>query len=625
MLSVFALFGVISSGSLFTTSFFGKRYEESAPLSVFGLIAILYVFGLLHLLRAGVFAACVIAAALLIATIYHEATKKQWMAFFGRTLTPAFFLFLAATAAIVLITRGRLITGWDEYSHWAYIVKAMAFADDFGTNPTLHALYPGYPPAMPLLQYFTVVLNGGYAEWLLYAAFLMAATSLFLPFLKKLTHQTVALNIAVCGLIIIVPTLFFFDYYANLQVDSMLGLTFGFAMATLFMAEEKDTLSRLSVLLSIFILALLKPAGSLLALFALISFLVDVLLKPKISETLPDLAATERKNRWRWSIAGVGIFSFAELSWACCVNLNPATETLDISSMSNTMHELTNASSEIIRGFFARVLGATERFGFLRISDMALIAVFFLLLGALAFLRRGRGQTETRGKTHLLIELAVYTILYFFLVLLSYLKKFSTFDALRLASYDRYIGTIFLALAFFVFASLFLFYFRLRSKKARAAVLLAAFIALVPFAYKRAPQLLPDEQIAVTEHANYAQVVEKLNTAIQNPDADVYLIAQHTNGFEWLAFRYFLFPTHVYGYWSIGEPYSKDDVYTVSLDVSEWKQTLEASYDFLYIYQCDAAFIARYGSAFADDREIGENRLYRMNQSTHLLELVSVF
>ncbi len=625
MLTVFALFCVISSGSLFATSFFGKRYEESVPLSVFGLIAILYLFGLLHLLRAGVTAVCVIAVALLIATIYHEITKKQWRIFIGRTFTPAFFLFLAATAAIALITRSRLITGWDEYSHWAYIVKAMSFANDFGTNPAVHALYPGYPPAMPLFQYFAVVLNGGYAEWLLYAAFLIAATALFLPFLKKLTYKTVALNIAVCGFIVIVPSLFFIDYYANLQVDSFLGLTFGFAMATLFLADGEDAFSRLSVMLSIFILALLKPAGGLFALFVLISLLLDELLKIKSSEMLPDRAVTERKNRWRWSLAGVGTFAFAEFSWMCCVNLSPATETLDISSMSNTMHKFTSESGEIIRGFFSRVFVATERFGFLRISDVALIAVFFLLLGLLAFIRRGRGQTETRGKTHLVIEFAVYTILYFFSVLLSYLTKFSTFDALRLASYDRYIGTIFLALAFFAFASLFLFYFRLRSKKVRAVALLAAFLALVPFAYKRAPQLLPDDQIAATEHAKYTSIVKELNNTIHDPDADVYLIAQNTNGFEWLAFRYFLFPTHVYGHWSIGEVYAKDDVYTVSLDAGEWKQTLEESYDFLFIYQCDAAFIARYGSAFANESEIGDNRLYKMSPDTHLIELVSVF
>ena len=117
MLTLLAVFCVISSGCLFVSSFFDKRYEESAPLSVFALIAILYLFGLLHLLLVGVYAVCLIAVGMLIATIYHEAVKKHWSAFFGRTFTPAFFLFLAGTIAIVFITRGRMISGWDEYSH----------------------------------------------------------------------------------------------------------------------------------------------------------------------------------------------------------------------------------------------------------------------------------------------------------------------------------------------------------------------------------------------------------------------------------------------------------------------------------------------------------------------------
>lgn len=626
MLTVLALFCIISSGGLFISSFFGRRYEESAPLSVFGLIVILYVFGLIHLLRLGVYVICATSIALLVAVVNHEVIKKQWRAFFSRTLTPAFFIFLAATCAIALITFGRLISGWDEYSHWAYIVKTMAIVNDFGTNPAAHALYPGYPPAIPLFQYFAVVLNGGYTEWLLYAAYLIAATTLFLPFLKKLTFRTLALNLIVCGLIIIVPSLFFFDYYANLQVDSFMGMTFGFAMATMFFSEaENCTLSRIQILLAIIILALLKPAGGLLAAFVLISFLLDVHLSAKTIRSGTDLAVIVCEQKWRWSFAGIASLAFAELSWLCCVKLNPATETLDISSMSNTMHGIPGNSGEIIRTFIARVLQNTERFGLLLISDLMLVIVFLLLLFLLAILRRGGFKSGTQGKTHLVVELSIYTFVYFGAVLLSYLTKFSSFDAMRLASYERYIGTIFLALLFFVFVSLLLLYFRLQNRNVRAAVLLVVFVVLVSFSYKRVPQLLPDNQVAVEEHADYALIVEKISRTIQEPNADIYFIAQNTNGFEWLAFRYHLFPTHVYGHWSIGASYDENDIYTVSMDVADWLKTLEKSYDYLFIYRCDAAFIARYGGGFACRSDIGENRLYRMNRDTKLLELIAAF
>jgi len=623
MLTYLILFLVVSSGSLFISSLSGSRYEEGVPFSVFSIIAVLYLFGLANLLQAGVYFVCASAVALTAFTIYREIAKKQIKALIGRFFTPAFFIFAALAAAIAIVSYRRLITGWDEYSHWAYIVKAMARLNDFGTNPLAHALYFDYPPAMPLFQYFTIVLHGSFEEWLLYAVYLLAASSLFLPFLKHLTFKSILFNVLVCGFIVFIPTLFFMDYYVNLQIDKFLGLMFGFSMAILFLyTGTKNPLSRLTVLLSIFILVLLKPSGSLFAAFVLISFLFDVLHTSGFDALPGESSGVLRREKRRWSVASIGVFIFAVASWGCCVKLSNPTEMLGISSMSNTFHGISGESGEIIRAFLARMVEQIERFGFLKISDVTLLAAFFALLLLIALLYRGKDRTTFGGRTAILIAVAVDTLIYFGFVLLSYLTVFSTFDALRLASYDRYIGTILLSLIFIVFVAVLPLYFQLRSKKAKIAVLLASFFILAPFAYKRAPNLMLDKQNAVAEHEQYSSTTDTLKQEIGSLDASVYFIAQNTNGYEWLAFRYFMYPIHTYGYWSLGQPYSQEDVYTVSLDLYEWKQILEESYDYLYIYQCDEAFIEHYGGAFQRRDEIGSNRLYRFDPETKLLELI---
>lgn len=524
--------------------------------------------------------------------------------------------------AAVAVSYRRLIVGWDEYSHWAYIVKTMFALNDFGTNPAAHALYFDYPPAMPLLQYFTMALNGNYTEWLMYAVYLVAATSMFLPFLSGLKYKNVLFNLLGCGLIVILPTVFFLDYYTNLQIDKFLGLTFGFGMAMLFQnAGKRDALARLTVLATVFVLILLKQAGSLFALFVLAGFMIDVLMTRKADIASAQQAKALRKEKLCWTVAGIGVYAFAQLSWLWQVGRNPASETLDISSMSNTLHGVTGDAGEIIRNFFARTVKPIERFGFLHVSDAVFMAVFFGLLVLLWVLYRGDDKNRRRARTAVLIGLAVDSAVYFIAVLASYLTSFSRFDAMRLASYDRYTGTIFVSLLIFGFVSLVPLYEKLRSKKAKAALIIASFLVLAPFAYVRVPNMLRSKQAAIEEHDSYTYVTNAMQQTV-GEDANVYMIAQNTEGFDWLAYRYFMFPAHVYGYWSIGLPYADGDVYTVDLSIDEWKQTIQSEYDYLFIYRCDEAFIERYGDAFEQRSEIGDLRLYRMNPETQLLELI---
>lgn len=77
MLALLILFCVIVSGSLFVSSLFGRRFEESVPLSVFAIIAVLYLFGLFHLLKAGVYVVCAISIVLAALTIRHELGQNQ--------------------------------------------------------------------------------------------------------------------------------------------------------------------------------------------------------------------------------------------------------------------------------------------------------------------------------------------------------------------------------------------------------------------------------------------------------------------------------------------------------------------------------------------------------------------
>ena len=80
--------------------------------------------------------------------------KRKISAFFSAFFTPGFFVFLLIYISLIILHYGRLPYQWDEFSHWASVVKCMVSIDAFVTNPaTSQMLYRSYVPGMALFQY----------------------------------------------------------------------------------------------------------------------------------------------------------------------------------------------------------------------------------------------------------------------------------------------------------------------------------------------------------------------------------------------------------------------------------------------------------------------------------------
>lgn len=84
----------VSSGSVFCSSFFKKRWEEAVPATVFSMILVLYTFALLDILKAGVAVLTVMIAGLYIAAAIKIIRDHSYRAFIRNTFTPALFVFI---------------------------------------------------------------------------------------------------------------------------------------------------------------------------------------------------------------------------------------------------------------------------------------------------------------------------------------------------------------------------------------------------------------------------------------------------------------------------------------------------------------------------------------------------
>lgn len=111
MLTMFAyivFFMAISSGSVFCGVRFGRKYEEILPITCMGIVLILFAFGILGILKAGI-----IVVALLVITLYILSAnllikKRKFDDFLLAVFTPGFVVFLVIFIAFSFLNRGRL-------------------------------------------------------------------------------------------------------------------------------------------------------------------------------------------------------------------------------------------------------------------------------------------------------------------------------------------------------------------------------------------------------------------------------------------------------------------------------------------------------------------------------------
>ena len=196
-----------------------------------------------------------------------------------------------------------------------------------------------------------------------------------------------------------------------------------------------------------------------------------------------------------------------------------------------------------------------------------------------------------------------------------YCFKFSEYEAIRLASYSRYIA-IYLSAILFVIIALVTYHYK------PSLVLLLVMLLFIP--YGSLYTLINSINESKTIREPYESAVKELSNIIDENDK-VYIISQNTTGFDYWVLKYSLRPNEINkpNTWSIGEKYGAEDIWTAEYTKEEWMELLiKDNYDYVYIYKCDDQFIKQYSELFIDDKNINSQKLFKVVKDTKQLELV---
>lgn len=189
LITLTVFFVLLCSGGALVCALGRGSFEDALPLTCTAIVTAGFVFGIVGLLPAGFYAALAAAVSAIAAAIYL-LVRNGAGDFRKRFFTPGFFIFAALYIFLAAINYGMRLTSWDEFSHWGDIVKVMTTIGGFGTAAMSDSMFPAYPPAMALFQYFCeriymLVSGESMSEWLLYFSYQTFMFAMFFPFLRR--------------------------------------------------------------------------------------------------------------------------------------------------------------------------------------------------------------------------------------------------------------------------------------------------------------------------------------------------------------------------------------------------------------------------------------------------------
>ena len=619
------------------------RFDRTLSLACFTVILLLYISGLFGDLRPGAWSCLALAG---IAAIYGGCKafrdRGAWLREF--LLTPGFAFCLLFFLFTLWAHSTRLLTGWDDLSHWGLVVKNMFMADRFATAPGTASLFRDYPPAAGLLQYLFCWLDGQRQEAYLFRACNIFTMALALPFFNGVVWRSNQLFLPVAVIAFVLPATFFGVHaYLTIYQDCLLGLLYGYSFLFFYMDGEAAWKRALAVSLSLAVLTLVKNAGAGMAVIASAVFALEA---ARAAFPAGGRSLLSRLAPMSLPLSCLSGAVFARLSWSAHLRGADAyggfwTSAGSMRIMDALRYLLQRQGHDVNPEVAASFLGALGRraitghpFPMSCCAWLAAITVlgFYPWYGKRLSARRKDGRTGV----FMLPGLVCGAFAYLFVLLLSYLYVFPPFESSALASFERYAATYLLG-AVYALMGLALSEWMSRADGAEPGgesfwkpygVWLLALV--LPFFAD--PKALADITVnagrgqAATWRARAPYSHFEQAAATLDPSVDrCYFINQNGAGSAYVAAMYVAAPVRLMmreNSWSFGKPYHGEDRATRAVSRKQWEEILrDGRYTHVYLFHVDTQFRNLFQGMFDRPDGIRDQRLFRIYESGDSLRL----
>lgn len=555
---------------------------------------------------SGIALCALISVSVLVAAVIKNKSVK------GLIATNEFAVFILAYILIFITNYGKHFIEWDEFSHWGLFVKETFRLDALFCKSPYGFVHKDYVPAITVFETLYCKLSSRFNEADSYRGIQLLQMAMVLPIaFSGFTHsdkfKNKILSIGSKLLIIIgLPLLFSSPlYYHTIYQDLIFGILIFYSMWIVF-TEENGKYKSFILALALSMLVLSKMAAMAFLPMIVIFYLVYSLLFEK------DSLANK-------VISSIIVLVVPVFLWIGCnkyIDLYVANsgggQSYDGISIDTVIGIITHNGAVSYQNIVeTRYFSAIVNEGIIgNASYLVVILILVIVLGAFAYALDGIERRKV-----LLIDLWIMLagITYALLMWILYLTSFSEYEAMNLASFNRYMETYLLA-ALFIAVGAFVYFSK--EKMQTWIVVLAVIVLQNVIFFVDFTQLLPG---TITGEKTAYEGETNLLLRETNEDDSICIVMGGDDLTGPVAMRYRCFPRR---FSSIrpGKPNSDKDVWSEDLSVSELVERLE-SYDYVYFWNIDEKFINKYSDAFVNPENAKIGNLCQISKEGSKLKL----
>lgn len=477
----------------------------------------------------------------------------------------------------------KMFTSWDEFSHWGLVDKSIFMFKDFPHKYETNQLaFRGYPVMLSIWQTSSTLLLNTYSEYyLMFTNYILYVTAFLVIIDLRILKAKISSTLLYLLLILVSMIVFNSTFIIHIYVDVMLGVLSALALI-LYLNQKKSKINALLLLLVSVFLPLVKETGYFLLLMIFVTLLIFELIE-------------RDKANVRIIILVILFATLAKYSW----NFIKVTEAWKTSGLNATNIKLL-------------LLKQAEQYKYETVKEFATASFSrFITKGQLKFTLLSALGTVTlllyflKVKIKVLVTVIVTMTLFIISLLILYVFTFSAYEAVRLASFERYLATV------FSFSILIIIYYaidKMDTKKTLFTLLVLSFFidqqSLAP--YIAAP-IVNRDSVKLRSKYDIEEDTKELLAG-----KNVLVLSLGDKGFDYWVLKNELIESIVTG-WSYGKPYFEGDIWTKKVSETEFLAIIE-QVDYVYFFKYDKKFLSDFPSFSALQTLNNSNKLFQVNK-----------
>lgn len=583
ILSYMFVFLFILFITFWASKFFGKETPISLGISVSILLCILWLLGVLNLLRfTKFFIIILLIVGVLYLYFYYKKSNKKVIEEINNFLD--WHVIILGLLFIVSIVNGfeRYVHIWDEYNMWGIQAKKVILTHSI--NGCDH------PIIMALWSYFVSIFDT-FKEPNLYIAhslfiyiFLMSIFSLVKD--KKIYPILFLVMFTFCYL--------FKEVYnfSTLYADLPSAVVFGFGLVCFFGSAFKNKVEFYPLLLAAFLLTLLKLQGFVLAttlLLICISYIVINQMK-WTKKTFKNNIKEVIKRYFPLLLIPLVLF-IVWYFYSKNILLNGAYESKEVIPPSLSTTLISDFNFYNISRFINNFFEFLDKPAFYSIVQLSFFQYIILLI-SLLFIYFYRQNSKVVDALKKIVPFMLGIVCFYSLTLLASASQQATPDALNLASLGRYLGNF--NVGIFMFVVWLYFSMLYRSNKIKYIILLVCTgIIVISVPLNSTLSFVLDLDDRYEQRNIYYQNKERFDAVIKHTKkgSRIYVVDQEDKlGYLSMCHSlYYLYPrvvnTNGSINWKIATDSNREDLKGWGMTVQKLKETfIDYSFDYLYLY-----------------------------------------